>query len=182
MTAQCPSVFRFPCIRTNSGQAGLSAQELAAVLQPFLPGGGTFSGALVNRNTDVGFVAVAAQDITWQVEVTDTDGYFSLAAPTRFTIPADVNQVILSVSTRAVFAVAALFQINLRFNSSTGGAGLIRETTSIGGAGTVFLGGTSAPINVSEGDFFEFQHSADQAGTLSANVNAQVWASIHKVG
>lgn len=39
MAGQCPITFRFPCIRAESGQAGLTAEELATVLSPYIGGG-----------------------------------------------------------------------------------------------------------------------------------------------
>ena len=59
---QCPATFRFPCIRSTSGQAGLSASELANVLAPFLPSGG---GKVVQTDSllDATFVSIAGVTI-----------------------------------------------------------------------------------------------------------------------
>lgn len=58
----CPEPVRFRCMRQNSGEFGVTPEELAEIIAPFLPGGG---GGIVQTDSllDATFVSIAGVTI-----------------------------------------------------------------------------------------------------------------------
>lgn len=103
MVQNCPTNIRIPCMRRNDGDPGLSPQELANILAPFLSGSGTVK-QIVTANTGalIPVSTVLPQDDTIP-QITEGDQILSLAitptdATSRLAVFASANYGIVTAT------------------------------------------------------------------------------------
>ena len=141
-------------------------------------GVGEFSGALVDRTSDLSTNGTLAS-VDWQVEEYDEGGWWTSGNADDFTVPADIDRVIVSC--------------HLQFNSvenagqavveiRKGGVhveGLGRASDLVASpASTINLTATSAVLEVDSGDTFQcYKQSTDS--TIEIDTNS--WFAIYEV-
>lgn len=138
---------------------------------------GTFRGALVSVSSGTAFPSASATTlIGWDQISYDTDGFFDSNNPSVFTIPANVNKVKLhgQIAWEGTSSTGDRRLIMRKNDSGSGGSDpeeeqivFVTNTASsiVTGVQTVQQGHT-APLTVTEGDFFDLRGRQDSGGPL----------------
>lgn len=124
----------------------------------------SFNGAIIRPTVTVNVAAGVPTVPSWPLPVLDTFGFWSVANPGRFTIPAGVE--IIRLDANAVALASTTQRIFVRFVHN----GVFRGAyTNYGAAGTAGANTSSGPMVVNAGDFVELsvflQLTAQLAGT-----------------
>lgn len=141
---------------TQSWKPDAAANEVAGINKPF-------KGAMARLNADK-VSSTLPYFVPWDATDYDTDGFWSAAAPTRFTVPAGVSKVRLSGSLAATGLAGNLsLQIYKNGASFRGGAGTGGPT----GYTNVIPSLASPALAVAPGDYFELRFNRSTAGSLT---------------
>ncbi len=152
---------------------------------------GDFSGAQLKKTSDETAANYSAAGygtaLSWDSLDFDTNSFFAGGAPTRITIPAELNgyyvvlsaQVQLDDCTGSSTASLAILKSGAEFN----GTGCNLASTGGGPDGTAnraWVQARTHPFQVSTGDYFEaFLHSSDASITVEAD---NCYFSIYVIG
>lgn len=135
-----------------------------------------FKGALIELSADKAVSSAGTgAAIIWDQTVYDTDGFFSLANPTRLTIPAGVTRV--EVSSNVQFSTADGQATLFVEKGGVEVSGLPRLSVDTSGVDVINIHSTA--ITVSEGDYFEVLASV--ANLRNANANERTWFAIKAI-
>lgn len=134
-----------------------------------VPSSVSYRGAQVLRSSDqTGGAANTVNVIAWQTENRDTDGFWQVGAPTRFTIPNGITKIRLTLGIRYVLASTntATRQIGFYKNGTLDHPGLC--STQANGL-SMHLTCVTDVLDVVAGDYFE---AWEWHSTSSQDVNA----------
>lgn len=166
--------------------SGDNAQMLAAYGSINLgQNGGFYSAASIERLDAATKYAIVKRSstlssftsgtISWETEYADTGSFWTSGSPTRFTVPSGVTRVRLTANVECSTA-STYAQVEMRKN----GARVDGCTTKITGRGAPrLMNVVSAPVEVSEGDYFELYVLSGSATTI--NASNFFWFSIEEV-
>lgn len=143
-------------------------------------GGGAFKGALalvtVNKSIPNDVLTILDFDST----VYDTNAFWSGANPSRFTIPAGISKVVITLG--VVFALngtgyrlAALFKNNSSFS------GGFRESQNAIGTTADSFSTVSPVLDVVQGDFFDIRIRQNSGANLDVSSGGQTYFGIHVI-
>lgn len=183
-----------PAIDALSGAASLylldsdgnSRKVLLSDLKAFIntdptlvPSSVPWRGARVRRSSDVTGLTFPYV-IAWNEEVEDTDGFWSVGAPTRLIVPAGVTRVRLAGSARyETLSTAGSLQTYILKN----GAELPGSTLSTGREGSTGLSSNAQDVvswdePVTTGDYFELRTHASMSGQDQILSGSFTWFQI----
>jgi len=158
----------------GSNVLGLTDDTSTASLVP------TFSGALTDISSNVTIPDGIATSITWDVPEYDTETYFDISNPSRFTIPIGVSKIILKGQVRWVSDLSDSREVLFLKNGSAtyiGRAYCVHDAQS-----KLVMNLTSPPLDVTAGDYFELAAFQDSGSDQSAESDSSTWFSIQAVG
>lgn len=143
-------------VQNDDGESvKISLSELAVYVkaaESIVPANLPYRGARVRNSADIAPTSVFFYTMPWDTEDRDTDGFWSLAAPTRLIVPAGVTKVRLSAYVRsATGPYGRYIFIKKNGNYFIGGAG-------IGSSNVSYDANLSTDIvDVTTGDYFELE-------------------------
>jgi len=122
-----------------------------------------FQGAITHKTANQAVPANVLTALTWPLPTIDTAGLFNLALPTRFTIPAMVNVVNLSVHLNQSAAGITRAAIIIRKNGVTT---IVNDNRAMNATGGIAC--STGPQQVVQGDYFEALAFFNGAATVLA--------------
>lgn len=131
----------------------------------------SFSGASVRLSVDQG-ISAGGENIEWDAEDYDTDGYWSAGDPTKFTVPEDGKYLI---SVAALRTTAGDLAIYITKNGGSERWGMVYDTNNVSSLTT------SAVLDLAEGDYVQVFAYINAGGTLD-NLNDVTRAQITRMG
>jgi hypothetical protein len=126
-----------------------------------------YQGARVQRVSNLSIPANTQTVIAWEQPIIDTAALFSLAAPTRLTIPAGVTRI----NALAGFYVTT-GAINNCYAAIRRNGSIIIGGFAAQAANTKNFGCTTGPVNVAAGDYIEAICLVQTVGTLQARIES----------
>lgn len=126
-----------------------------------------FQGARVEADTAVPVPAGQIVIMPWTTPRIDTAGIWSIAKPTRLTVPEYTQVVELTANVGFLSSQDATWQLEIRKNTTTRVA-----VVNVGGHTNTRLNVSSGPMDVEAGDYFEaemFTNIANSISVTSAN-------------
>ena len=145
-------------------------------------GGGfpVFKGALIKRTTNVTIASNVLTTLGWESEVYDTEGFANVGAqPTRLTVPSGKGIARVQVLCGVQWAPSSsgdhwvqMIKNGVEVDGMPGYLGPV-DTNS---RSRIAL--TSAPIAVSDGDYFECQVWQNGSGSLDIEADPKTWFAI----
>jgi hypothetical protein len=145
-------------------------------------GGGfpVFKGALIKRTSNITIASSVLTTLGWQSTVYDTDGFVNLGAqPTRLTVPAGKGitraQVLCGVQWAPSSSGDRWVQILKNGIDADGMPGYLGPTD---GSSRSRIALASAPISVTDGDYFECQVWQTASGSLDVEADPKTWFAI----
>lgn len=118
--------------------------------------------------------ASGPSSVTWTAETYDTGGFFNIASPTKFTIPAGVRKVRTGYSLPSINTGGQLICVIIKNGATVVGGGNAHSQT----ASTENVAAMSAIVEVQEGDYFECQVTATGGNIVGAD---DVWFFIEEI-
>jgi hypothetical protein len=145
-------------------------------------GGGfpVFKGALIKRTTNVTIASNVLTTLDWEGEVYDTDGFANVGAqPTRLTVPSGKGitrvQVLCGVQWAASSSGDRWVQMVKNGAEVDGMPGYLGPVDTSSRSRIAL---TSAPIVVTDGDYFECQVWQNASGSLDVEADPKTWFAI----
>lgn len=138
-----------------------------------------FEGAIVKLTVNESIPDAIATIIPWDAEVEDLGGWWVIGSPTRLTVPAGVNRVVVKTALAWAAVTAGSRRVKILKNGVDfdGTAESIIGGTSIGSSQNL----VSADVPVTPGDYFEFQVYQNSGANLNVLAAGQTFFSIKAV-
>lgn len=137
-----------------------------------------FKGVLLTLNSNQTLENSGFEKIKWDKTIYNISGFWSADSPERITIPAGVKKVRLSANTIWESNNDGTRRIRVLKNGSYSD-GLLYFNNPAGGTSAV--GGSSAVVEVSEGDYFEFQAQQTSKTNLELRSDPYTWFALEVV-
>ena len=140
---------------------------------------GEFRGSLIYKDSAQSIPSTTDTAIVWNQLEYDTDGFSDIGGsnPERLTVPAGVSRVRLhgQITTANISTQSFLY---IHKNGSKFAGAPVRESDT---GGIHFIGGSSAVVDVIEGDYFELIVHTQDAGDLNVAEVDRNWFAIEVV-
>lgn len=139
-----------------------------------VPSSSPWRGCRVVR-TSTQSVGNAAFDLmSWQTATVDTDGIFSVGAPTRLTVPTGVTRVRLSASVGWALNATGQRMVSLLKNGSIPEGSLAQNAPGLASLMSA-VSSSSGSLAVTAGDYFELRVAQTSGGSLNALETERTW-------
>lgn len=138
--------------------------------------GGSFRGCRVVRTTTFTPPA-AATAISWQAEEFDTDNFWVIDQPTRFTVPSGITKVSLFGGVRMTGGVTISMNMRFLINGSILSGGLNVNS----GFGNQWMSITSGPIDATTSDYYELIMELSSNASKTVEITGTFF-SLHALG
>lgn len=129
--------------------------------------------ALVKRSSDLTGLTFPVLPVNWNSEIYDTDGFWTVGSPGRFTIPSGVTiaKLTAGIEVTANASAGSIF-VNIFRNGSEVVANAVAHARSGATGFTSNIGFAMTPwLEVSPGDYFEVRANVNGIGSPTAIIN-----------
>lgn len=138
-----------------------------------------FHGALVYFSTAPTILTATDTTASWTAVSEDTDGFYSTSAPTRLSVPAGIDRVVLRAQIQWDTSTTGIRNIGMY---KDGGFFAGRGVSTVPAGGVAIQNITSAPVSVTSTAYFELVVYHTHSTSLGLGVdNYRSWFSIQSV-